>query len=255
MKIEDLVAVAEEAGRALLRWYEGELAPEARRLHGSAPMVGKRLLSRAMQTALGRDATEAALKAAHRVALAGLKKLNPEIGIVSPAEEPAPYAERKNWNHLWLVDPLDGKEEFANGKPEFSINIALIEDGRPIYGVVHAPAKGVTYYGRGGKGAFKRPLGGEAIRLAQAPVAASANASMHAGVQSGGRSGVALALCKLLEECPASTPVLGPAMEWTVAPADAVLAAAGLRVCDGASQQSLVYNQKSLSVGSALVRT
>jgi 3'(2'), 5'-bisphosphate nucleotidase len=254
MKMEDLVAVAEEAGRALLQRYEGELAPEVQRTRAGAPSAGVRLLGRAMQAALGRDAAEAAMKASYKAAVAGLKKLNPTIAIVAPAEEPASYAERKNWNHLWLVDPLDGREAFASGSADFSVNLALIEDGRPIYGVVHAPAKGVTYYARSGKGAFKRPSGGEAIGLARTDATAFGTGTVDAGVQTGKRTSMGLALCRLLEEGPASSPVVGQAMEWTVAPADAILAAAGLRVCEPASQRSLRYNQKTLLVDSALVK-
>ncbi len=255
MKMEALVAVAEEAGRALLQRYEGELTPEVQRTRAGAPSAGRRLLGRAMKVALGRDATEAALKAAHKVVAAGLKRLNSEIPIVSPADEPAPYAERKKWNHVWLVDPLDGREAFAHGKAEFSVNIALIEDGHPLYGVVHAPARGVTYYGRIGRGAFKQPCGGEAIRLAPAHAAAPGNTPLYPEVQMGERSSAALALCEVLESGPAGSPVLGKAMEWSIAPAHAVLGAAGLQLCGQASHQGLKYNRETLSVGTVIVRT
>ena len=250
MKMEDLVAVAEEAGRALLQWYEGEIAPEVQRDHVDAPSVVRRLLGRAMRAVLGRDAAETARKAAHRAVAAGLQKLNPEIPILSPVESPAPYAERKRWNHLWLVDPLDGSDDFAKGHSGFAVNIALIEDGRPVYGVVHAPAQGVTYCGRSGKGAFKRTLDGQSLRLV--PGAATGDVPLRPPADPGASEGTAtaLAICALLESGAMSARGFGAAMEWKVAAAHSVLSAAGLCARDSVSKKELRYNQETLSTGS-----
>ncbi len=246
MRMEDLVALAEEAGRALLPWYEGELAPEAQRSGVGAALTGRRLLGRAMKLALGRDASEAARKAAFKVLAAGLRKLNSEIPIVSPMEPVPPYEERRRWNHLWLVDPLDGAEAFARGDSAFSVNIALIEDGRPIYGVVHSPARGVTYYGRTGKGAFRRSAGGDALALEAAAKSAAGTSEEERPEREAGCS-FALGLCLVAEAAPQGALSCESAMEWSVAAAHAVLAAAGLQLCDGATRP-LRYNQSALSV-------
>ena len=66
---------------------------------------------------------------------------------------------------MWLVDPLDGEEAFVSGSGDFSVNIALIEDGQPIYGVVYAPVTGATYYAKAGKGAYRRAHGSELVPL------------------------------------------------------------------------------------------
>lgn len=250
MKMEDLVAVAEEAGRALLPWYEGELAPGAQQAGVGAALPGRRLLGRAMKLALGRDAGEAARKAAFKALAAGLRRLNGEIPIVSPMEPAPPYEERRRWNHLWLVDPLDGAEDFARGRGGYSVNIALIEDGRPIYGVVHAPALGLTYFGRSGKGAFRRHAGGDAAQVRFDMVADGANLESASGTAADGGS-AALALCRAAEGALPVLPAFGQLTECSIAAAHAVVAAAGRQLCDR-ELLPLVYNQRASCLGSGM---
>lgn len=250
MKMEELVAVAEEAGRTLLQRYEGELAPAAQPLHG-APSTGRKLLDRAMQVALGRDGTDAAVRAAHKTLVAGLRKLNPDIPVISPAEEPLPYAERKRLNHVWLVDPLDGRDAFAEGRSDYSVNIALVEDGRAIYGVVHAPAQGVTYYGRSGKGAFRSSPGTEPVRLPSTenlPPSPTTNASEPTG------NSIGLSICAVLDHQTQRTGTVAPSMEWRVAAAHAVVGAAGLHIRRVASDCDLVYNNGQLDTPAGFIR-
>ena len=85
---------------------------------------------------------------AHALIEDGLLRLSPGIPVVS--EESAPEGRRveRGWARYWLVDPLDGTKEFLRGTGEFTVNIALIDNGRPVYGIVHAPALGATYRGR-----------------------------------------------------------------------------------------------------------
>ncbi len=250
MNIDDLVAIAEAAGGELLRRYKGEIEP-ARRGTGSGrseAVVG--ILDRAMQAALGRDATEAAAKAAHKAVVAGLKKLVADIPVLSPLEAPPDDGARRHWNHAWLVNPLDGRGGFAAGGGNFSVNVALIEDGRPIYGVVHAPAKGITYLGRTGKGAFRRTVGGETVALRRAQGGNVAPAfsppAVSAGRHAAEGGSAALALCACLENQAADARSQAPAREWDVAAADAVLRAAGLCVHAGAAGPELTYNTAGL---------
>src|SRR5437667_6922343 len=142
MGIDEVIAVATAAGLELMRRYEGQRHVGSPGDHQqSSPLHdAKRLFERAVETALGQDRAQAAARAAHKAVAKGLTKLNPQIPVLSRAGNTVPYAERKAWNHLWLVDPLDGESAFASGSREFSIDIALVEDGQPIYGVVYAPA-------------------------------------------------------------------------------------------------------------------
>ena len=93
---------------------------------------------------------------AHRVLVEGLTELTPDLPVLSEESAAVPWAERQRWRTYWLVDPLDGTKEFVKRNGEFTVNLALVENGRPIVGVVHVPATGVVYCGAEGVGAFKR---------------------------------------------------------------------------------------------------
>jgi len=84
--------------------------------------------------------------AAHQVILAGLQVLTPDIPVLSE-EGVVSYEERSQWPMLWVVDPLDGTKEFIKRNGEFSINIALVENGAPILGVVYLPTTSEGYFG------------------------------------------------------------------------------------------------------------
>ena len=76
------------------------------------------------------------------------------IPILSEEGKHADYDERKNWKQLWIVDPLDGTKEFVKRNGEFTVNIALVENGVPVMGVIYVPVKNWLYYGYS-NGAFK----------------------------------------------------------------------------------------------------
>jgi 3'(2'), 5'-bisphosphate nucleotidase len=99
--------------------------------------------------------TEADMES-HHLITSSLAKLYPSIPIISEeATELHDYAIRKNWESFFLVDPLDGTKEFIGRNGEFTINIALIQHGQPILGVINAPALQVIYHAELGKGAYK----------------------------------------------------------------------------------------------------
>lgn len=84
--------------------------------------------------------------AAHGIIRDGLMALTPDIPILSE-EAVVPYEQRIQWQRLWVVDPLDGTKEFIKRNGEFSINIALVDNGRPIVGVVYLPTTAEGYIG------------------------------------------------------------------------------------------------------------
>jgi 3'(2'), 5'-bisphosphate nucleotidase len=102
--------------------------------------------------------TEADL-ASHRVIVEGLREITPDVHVVS--EEDAQHAANARVDELWLVDPLDGTKEFLKRSGEFTVNIALVRGGRPVAGVVHAPALGRSWIGTP-DGAELRDFGGGA---------------------------------------------------------------------------------------------
>ncbi len=99
--------------------------------------------------------TEADL-AAHQIIVAGLKTLTPEMPILSEESAGIDWQERQQWQEYWLVDPIDGTKEFIKKNGEFTVNIALINNGEPILGVVHAPALNESYLAEKSIGAFKQ---------------------------------------------------------------------------------------------------
>ena len=128
-------AIARTAGNAIMRVYAGEFAVE--RKDDNSPLTAADL-------------------AAHRAIVDGLHVLSPQIPVLS--EESAVQAgwdERRRWARYWLVDPLDGTREFVKRNGEFTVNIALIHEHRPVLGVVFAPSLGEMYWAwRGGHAYF-----------------------------------------------------------------------------------------------------
>lgn len=93
--------------------------------------------------------------AANDILMDQLKTLTPDIPIISEEVGALPLAERKNWQRYWLLDPIDGTGEFIIGSGDFAVNIALIENGWPSMGVIHAPDHHLTYFAQNNLGAFK----------------------------------------------------------------------------------------------------
>ena len=93
--------------------------------------------------------------AANDVLMDELKTLTPDIPIISEEVGALPLAERSKWSRYWLLDPIDGTGEFILGSGDFAVNIALVENGWPSIGVIHAPAHQLTYYAQNNLGAYK----------------------------------------------------------------------------------------------------
>lgn len=199
--------------------------------------------------------------AAHNCIVAGLSRLACGYPILSEEAANIPYALRSKWMHFWLVDPLDGTKEFIKRNGEFSVNIALIENGVPMLGVVYAPVLDVCYYAARGQGAFvqRADQPAKAIHAAEHRVGAAirvvasrshSDARTAALLQKLGEHecismGSSLKLCLVAEATAHFYPRLGPTMEWDTAAAHAVVHEAGGVVCDLAGQ-SLRYNKEDL---------
>jgi len=93
--------------------------------------------------------------AANDILMDQLKTLTPDIPIISEEVGTVSLAQRENWERYWLLDPIDGTGEFIIGSGDFAVNIALIENGWPSIGVIHAPDHHLTYYAQNNLGAFK----------------------------------------------------------------------------------------------------
>ncbi len=218
-----VVPIAEEAGRATLRFY------------GTAEAAAK---------ADGSPVT-AADQAAEDIILPKLRALTPEIPVVSEVEASKGLTPEVTGSRFWLVDPLDGTKEFLSGNGEFTVNIALIEHGTPVLGVVVIPARGETYAGATSCAATltdaqgTRPIAARPVPDCGLTVVGSRSHGDAAAMDQflAGRpvaefrpAGSSLKLCLIAQGAADLYPRLGTTMEWDIAAGHAVLSAAGGRV-------------------------
>ncbi|WP_120510046.1 3'(2'),5'-bisphosphate nucleotidase CysQ [Photobacterium salinisoli] len=103
--------------------------------------------------------------AAHKLVLDRLTELTPDIPVLSEEDAAIPLEERQQWDRYWLVDPLDGTQEFIAGSGDFATIIALVENNHPVMGVVYAPVSGVVYYACRQQGAWKITPEGETVAI------------------------------------------------------------------------------------------
>lgn len=196
--------------------------------------------------------------AAHHAILDGLQALTPDIPVLSEESASLSYDERSAWPVYWLVDPLDGTKEFIKRNGEFTVNIALVEDGVAVLGVVHVPVTGTSYLGCRGLGAFKQSGDGERQRISVrdtvgSPVIVVGSRSHRGdslvafldrlGEHEMVGMGSSLKLCLVAEGVADVYPRLGPTSEWDTAAAQCVVECAGGLVTD-TDMQPLRYNSK-----------
>jgi 3'(2'), 5'-bisphosphate nucleotidase len=204
-----------------------------------------------------------------------------EIPLLSEEGREIEYRERQGWNRLWIVDPLDGTREFVNRNGEFTVNIALVEDGRPILGVVYVPVKDVAYFGARGIGSWRMDRGLEKLGT---PESCSLQDVLSGSIRLplpmdkgrpytivGSRShqtpqlqefvaeqqrlhpelqflsaGSSLKFCLVAEGAADIYPRLGPTMEWDTAAGQAVVEGSGGKVLVLESMLPLLYNRENL---------
>ncbi len=237
--LEAVIGLAGRAASAILEIYQGEDFAVEHKADDS-PLT-------------------AADRAAHQVIVAGLRELTPQWPVLSEESAQISYAERRTWERYWLVDPLDGTREFVKRNGEFTVNIALIENRRPVLGVVQVPVGGTVYYAVRGNGAFKREPDMSVSRLQARPcperglkIAGSrshAGESLQAFLACLGDEtevlsiGSALKICLVAEGLADIYPRLGPTSEWDTAAAQCVAEEAGARLTD-LNLNPLEYNTK-----------
>ena len=176
-----------------------------------------------------------------RVILEGLSRLTPDIPVLSEESAEVPWATRRWWRELWVVDPLDGTREFVKRNGEFTVNVALVVDHEPLLGLVSAPAQGLLYWGASGVGAFTRHRGAPETRiLVTAPAAPLrvVGSRSHGSPQTAAYLaqlgphelagiGSSLKFCLIAEGKADLYPRFGPTSEWDTAAGQALLEAAG----------------------------
>ena len=229
--------LARRAGAAILEIYAGSFAVEHKA--DNSPLT-------------------AADMASHRIIVAGLQELTPDIPVLSEESKHVDWNTRRAWERYWLVDPLDGTREFVKRNGEFTVNIALIENHAPVLGVVLLPVTGALYFGVAGDGAFLEDAPGAlpqpmATRAAAA-VPAVAGSRSHGNERQtamlanlGGHTlisvGSSIKFCMVARGDADLYLRLGPTSEWDTAAAQCVLEQAGGTVVD-LHGSALRYNTK-----------
>lgn len=196
-----------------------------------------------------------------------------DIPMISEENKMVSYDERKDWNRFWMIDPLDGTKEFIKKNGEFTVNIALIENGIPIIGVIYVPVKKELFYG-GEIGAYKMsevenpsdldhqtaiPLESKTPTSDVVVVASRSHLTPETesfidkiknteGVDTVDRisAGSSLKICMVAEGKADVYPRYAPTMEWDVAAGHGICQAAGVKILQAGTQEELQYNKENL---------
>ena len=249
INIEELKKIAKQAGKAILEVYENEsdfnieYKKDASFKEGVSPLTKADLIS-------------------NEIITKSLKKIYPLIPILSEESKEIPYEKRRNWEYLWIIDPLDGTKEFIKRNGEFTVNIALIKNKKPVLGVIYVPVKDLFYYTENGS-AFKQKGDKKPVKLplnekrkSLIIVASRSNRDLETNqfvkkvrkkqkvrVISVGSS---LKLCFIAEGKVDIYPKIGPTKEWDIAAGHAIVNASGKKVFQYGKDEELVYNKENL---------
>ena len=235
--LKDIEALAIKAGEAILEIYEsGDF--DVNHKADDSPLTKADLAS-------------------HNVIVAGLAALTPEIPILSEESASIPFEERQTWDKYWLVDPLDGTKAFIKKNGEFTVNIALIEQGKSILSVVYVPVSAVNYSAAVGVGVFKKADGKRSSIMVKKnsrfkPTVVGSRSHMsdevkdylsRLGQHELVSMGSSLKFCLVAEGQADLYPRLGLTSEWDTAAAQCIVEQAGGQVVtmDG---KPLIYNTK-----------
>ena len=241
--IEGVKEIAIEAGKAIMTIYADESQFDVQSKTDESPLTKADLL-------------------ANDIIVKGLKNLETIYPIISEENKQIPYEDRKDYEHFWLVDPLDGTKEFIKRNGEFTVNIALVHRGRSVMGVVYVPAREELYWAVKGEGAFGEVAGEKMILIApifhmtdkglrivcsRSHVNEETQAYIDQLVEPESVScGSSLKFITIAKGDAEIYPRLGPTMEWDTGAAQIILEEAGGSVVKHEGGDPLDYNKESL---------
>ena len=245
--LEAVTHLVRQAGAATMAHYDGLVPAGVRQKLDSSPVT-------------------LADEEAHTILVDGLRRLDPSTPIISEEGEAPPFETRRTWRRFWLVDPLDGTKEFIKRRAEFTVNVALIEDGEPVLGVILAPALDLLYWAVKGSGAWRQekhasperiysttPAPGTRLTVVESlshPAPELEEYLQDLPVARRVKAGSSLKFCWVAEGRADIYPRLGPTMEWDVAAGDCIYRQSG-RV--GERSSPLTYNKPELRNGNFVI--
>ncbi len=239
INLKEIVDIAIDAGKSIMKIYNKDFTIEYK--NDKSPL------------------TEADLKA-NEIICSSLKKLYPNIPIMSEENNQTKYEIRKKWEYYWCIDPIDGTKEFIKKNDEFTVNIALIYKNTPVLGVVYAPAIDEIYKAKKGEGAFKNskklPLHVNTKPEEKLSVVASKSHlsqetqefidTLETNKVEQISKGSSLKLCMVAEGVADIYPRLAPTMEWDTAAADAIVRESGKMTFQFEKNIPMIYNKRDL---------
>ena len=234
---ETVIAIARQAGAAIMEIYAGSF--DVAHKDDASPLTAADL-------------------AAHRLIVDGLRRVTPDLPVLSEESAEVAWEARRHWPTYWLVDPLDGTREFVKRNGEFSVNIALVHQGTPVFGVVQAPVGGQVWHALRGEHAYRRDGWHDtqlhARRPAAAPLRVAASRShrdarTQATLERMGEIevvalGSSLKFCRIAEGALDVYPRFGPTSEWDTAAGQCVLQAAGGALLAADTGKPFRYNRR-----------
>ena len=243
--IQDIVKIAKDAGKAIMKIYNQDFAVEYK-TDNSPLTIADQKANEIIVTSLNQLPVNTSLKQS--------------IPILSEEGRRIPYDERKNWDYFWLIDPLDGTKEFVKKNGEFTINIALIHKENPVLGVVYSPVLNVCYWAKSNEGAFKDgkklPLKTKEQRDVYKIVASRSHMSSETkdfieAIDTDKEKeiisiGSSLKICLVAEGEANIYPRLGPTMEWDTAAAHAIVNESDSQFNRYIDNGAHLYNKKNL---------
>lgn len=204
-------------------------------------------------------------KLSNEVIIDGLKKITPAIPIISEETKLTDYSIRKHWTQCWLVDPIDGTKEFIKKNGEFTINIALIENGEPVLSVLFIPAQDKMYHAKKREGAYRIESGNsqklQIRELAQDGILKIVGSRSHQTPEllqyveqqkqkypevEFVAAGSSIKFCLVAEGKADVYPRLGPTMEWDTAAGQLIATEAGAQVLVWDTGAPIIYNRENL---------
>ncbi|KAG2426532.1 hypothetical protein HXX76_011757 [Chlamydomonas incerta] len=236
LQVEDIIATAQAAGRAILQIYNSEASTWEVQMKSDASPLTR------------------ADREANAIICQALQNISPHIPIISEENKMTPHAVRQKFQYYWLVDPLDGTKEFLKRNGQFTVNIALMCGSAPVMGVVDVPCQGKTYWAVKGKGAWLRSAEGQ--RRIQAAEFAFDDKGLKVVASSSHLNketeefialfqspelvqvGSSLKLLMVAEGAAHIYPRLAPTCEWDIAAADIIVREAGGVVLQAGAQDA-----------------
>ena len=219
--IEQLIEISKDAGKAILEVYNSNFGHQIK--EDLSPLTKADTLS-------------------NNIICERLKVITPDISILSEENSNIPFNIRSSWEQYWLVDPLDGTKEFIKKNGEFTVNIALIENNTPIFGIIHLPVTNETYWGSSTKGSFYIKGNNQETKLcvennirSQVRIVASRShpsKMLDTLLEEIGEykiitKGSSLKFCLIAKGQADIYPRLGPTSEWDIAAGHAIVKFAG----------------------------